>query len=60
MHFKFLLVFFPILVEKMKVIDKEYERTSSSEYKMFSFDSKLAAYRKETEAQMEAELKIKV
>ncbi|KAM6934177.1 centriole and centriolar satellite protein ofd1 [Xenentodon cancila] len=48
------------LVEKMKVIDKEYERTSCSEDKMFSLHSKLAAYRKETEAQMEAEMNTKL
>ncbi|XP_061579392.1 centriole and centriolar satellite protein ofd1 isoform X2 [Cololabis saira] len=48
------------LVEKMKVIDKEYERTRCSEDKMFSFQSKLACYRKETEAQMEAEMNTKL
>ncbi|XP_069558786.1 centriole and centriolar satellite protein ofd1 [Brachyistius frenatus] len=48
------------LVEKMKMIDKEYERFSYSEGKMFSLQSKLAAYRKEAEAQMEAEMKTKM
>ncbi|XP_047456772.1 oral-facial-digital syndrome 1 protein homolog isoform X2 [Mugil cephalus] len=48
------------LVEKMKMIDKEYEGLSGSDGKMFSFQSKLAAYRKETEAQMEAEMNTKM
>ncbi|KAM4559449.1 centriole and centriolar satellite protein ofd1 isoform 2-T2 [Odontesthes bonariensis] len=47
------------LVEKMKMIDKEYENFSTSEDKMFSFQSKLAAYRKETKAQMEVEMSTK-
>ena len=42
------------------MIDKEYENFSTSEDKMFSFQSKLAAYRKETKAQMEAEMNTKV
>ncbi|KAM9709867.1 centriole and centriolar satellite protein ofd1 isoform 1-T1 [Menidia menidia] len=48
------------LVEKMKMIDKEYEHSCSSEDKMFSFQSKLATYRKETEAQMEVEMNTKL
>ncbi|XP_072253050.1 centriole and centriolar satellite protein ofd1 [Leuresthes tenuis] len=48
------------LVEKMKMIDKEYENFGTSEDKMFSFQSKLAAYRKETKAQMEAEMNTKL
>ncbi|XP_028249178.1 centriole and centriolar satellite protein ofd1 isoform X2 [Parambassis ranga] len=48
------------LVEKMKMIDKEYEGFSYSGGKMFSFQSKLDAYRKEIEAQMEAEIKTKM
>ncbi|XP_041856924.1 oral-facial-digital syndrome 1 protein homolog isoform X2 [Melanotaenia boesemani] len=48
------------LVEKMKMIDKEYESFSSKEDKMFSFQSKLAAYRNETIAQMEAEMNTKL
>ncbi|XP_042350200.1 oral-facial-digital syndrome 1 protein homolog isoform X2 [Plectropomus leopardus] len=48
------------LVEKMKIIDKEYERISYSGDKWFSFESKLAAYRKEVEAQMQAEMNTKM
>ncbi|XP_037542409.1 oral-facial-digital syndrome 1 protein homolog [Nematolebias whitei] len=48
------------LVEKMKMIDKEYQGLSSSEDKVFYFQSKLAAYRKEAEAQMEAEMNAKL
>ncbi|XP_008273863.1 centriole and centriolar satellite protein ofd1 [Stegastes partitus] len=44
------------LVEKMKLIDREYESFTYSEDKMFSFQSKLDAYRRETEAQMKAEM----
>ncbi|XP_044073720.1 oral-facial-digital syndrome 1 protein homolog [Siniperca chuatsi] len=48
------------LVEKMKMIDKEYESFNYSGDKWFSFQSKLAAYRKETEAQMQAEMNTKM
>uniref|UniRef100_A0A8C6LHW2 OFD1 centriole and centriolar satellite protein n=1 Tax=Nothobranchius furzeri TaxID=105023 RepID=A0A8C6LHW2_NOTFU len=48
------------LVEKMKMIDKEYESVSFSDDRIFPFQSKLAAYRKETEAQMEAEMNTKL
>ncbi|XP_017278185.1 oral-facial-digital syndrome 1 protein homolog [Kryptolebias marmoratus] len=48
------------LVEKMKMIDKEYQGLSSSEDKVFSFQRKLDAYRKEAEAQMEAEMNTKL
>lgn len=44
----------------MKMIDKEYQGLSSSEDKVFYFQSKLAAYRKEAGAQMEAEMNTKV
>lgn len=44
----------------MKMIDKEYEGFTYSGGKMFSFQSKLDAYRKEIEAQMEADMKTKV
>ncbi|XP_029967016.1 centriole and centriolar satellite protein ofd1 [Salarias fasciatus] len=47
------------LVEKMKTIDKEYENFISKE-KMFSFQSQLAEYRKDTRAQMEAEMNLKM
>ncbi|XP_026231999.1 oral-facial-digital syndrome 1 protein homolog isoform X3 [Anabas testudineus] len=48
------------LVDKMKMIDKEYENFSYSEDKWFSLQSKLAAYRKDVETQMEAEMKTKM
>ncbi|XP_059199608.1 centriole and centriolar satellite protein ofd1 [Centropristis striata] len=48
------------LVEKMKMIDKEYESASYSGDKWFSFQSKLAAYRKEIEAQMQTEMNTKM
>lgn len=47
-------------VEKMKSIDKEYENLSSSVDKLSSMESKLAAYRKELEAQLHAEMNTKV
>ncbi|RVE57921.1 hypothetical protein OJAV_G00204060 [Oryzias javanicus] len=46
------------LVEKMKTIDKEYERFNKDQ--MFSFQSKLAAYKGEVEAQMEAAMNAKL
>ncbi|XP_029385879.1 centriole and centriolar satellite protein ofd1 isoform X2 [Echeneis naucrates] len=48
------------LVEKMKMIDKEYENLNCSEDKWFPLQSKLAAYRKEIEAQMQAEMNTKM
>ncbi|XP_054471209.1 centriole and centriolar satellite protein ofd1 [Anoplopoma fimbria] len=48
------------LVEKMKIIDKEYESFNYSGDKWFSIESKLAAYRKEIEAQMQAEMNTKM
>ncbi|KAM6978419.1 centriole and centriolar satellite protein ofd1 [Tautogolabrus adspersus] len=48
------------LVEKMKMIDKEYESISYSGEKWFSIESKLAAYRKDTDAQMQAEMNTKM
>ncbi|XP_065818471.1 centriole and centriolar satellite protein ofd1 isoform X2 [Labrus bergylta] len=48
------------LVDKMKMIDKEYESISYSGEKWFSIESKLAAYRKETDAQMQAEMNTKM
>ncbi|XP_034549252.1 oral-facial-digital syndrome 1 protein homolog [Notolabrus celidotus] len=48
------------LVEKMKMIDREYESVDYGADKLFSFQSKLAAYRKETEAQMQAEMNTKM
>ncbi|XP_053295688.1 centriole and centriolar satellite protein ofd1 [Pleuronectes platessa] len=44
------------LVDKMKMIDKEYENLSCSGDKWFPLESKLAAYRKEIEAQLQAEM----
>lgn len=52
--------FLSFTVEKMKMIDKEYQGLSSSEDKVFYYQSKLAAYRKEAGAQMEAEMNTKV
>ncbi|XP_024142015.1 oral-facial-digital syndrome 1 protein homolog isoform X1 [Oryzias melastigma] len=46
------------LVEKMKTIDKEYEHFNKDQ--MFSFQSKLAAYKREVEAQMEAAMNAKL
>ncbi|KAM4561746.1 centriole and centriolar satellite protein ofd1 [Fundulus diaphanus] len=48
------------LVDKMKMIDKQYESLSLSEDKMFPLQSKLAAYKKEIEAQKEAETNTKL
>lgn len=48
------------LVEKMKMIDKEYESLRYSGEKWFSFQSKIDSYRKEIEGQMEAEMKTKI
>ncbi|CAJ1079492.1 oral-facial-digital syndrome 1 protein [Xyrichtys novacula] len=48
------------LVEKMKMIDKEYESVDYTSDKWFSFQSNLAAYRRETEAQMQAEMNTKM
>lgn len=49
-----------ITVEKMKLIDKEYENLNYSGDKWFPLQSKLAAYRKEVEAQMQTEMNTKV
>uniref|UniRef100_A0A668AF81 OFD1 centriole and centriolar satellite protein n=1 Tax=Myripristis murdjan TaxID=586833 RepID=A0A668AF81_9TELE len=48
------------LVDKMKMIDKEYENIHYRGDKWLSYESKLAAHRKEIEAQMEAEMKTKM
>ncbi len=59
--FNALNVFFlPHAVEKMKTIDKEYESFRYHEDRLFSFQSKLDVYRKEIEAQMQAEMNVKV
>lgn len=44
----------------MQMIDKEYEGIAHSGDKYFSFESRLAAYRKEMEMQMQIDLNIKV
>lgn len=44
----------------MKMIDRQYENSSLGEDKMFPLQSKLAAYKKEIEAQKEAEMNTKV
>ncbi|KAM4731212.1 centriole and centriolar satellite protein ofd1 [Anableps anableps] len=48
------------LVDKMKMIDKQYESFSLGEDKMFPLQSKLASYKKEIEAQREAEMNTKL
>ncbi|KAF3843190.1 hypothetical protein F7725_002039 [Dissostichus mawsoni] len=48
------------LVEKMKMIDKEYESLNYSGEKWFTLESKLSAHRKEIEAQLQAEMKTKM
>ncbi|XP_028291811.1 centriole and centriolar satellite protein ofd1 isoform X2 [Gouania willdenowi] len=48
------------LVEKMKQIDREYENYGCTGEKRFSFQSHLATYRKETQAQLEAEMNTKM
>uniref|UniRef100_A0AAQ5YZV9 LisH domain-containing protein n=1 Tax=Amphiprion ocellaris TaxID=80972 RepID=A0AAQ5YZV9_AMPOC len=57
---KLFLTLFAFTVEKMKLIDREYENFTYSEEKMFSFQSKLDAYRREIEAQMKAEMNTKL
>lgn len=42
----------------MKTIDKEYEHFNKDQ--MFSFQSKLSAYKREIETQMEASMNVKV
>lgn len=51
---------FTFTVEKMKMIDKEYEDINHSGDKFFSLQSKLAAYRKDVDTQTQAEINIKV
>lgn len=51
---------FVSIVEKMKSIDKEYENLGVTGEKWSSMESKLAAYRKEIEAQAQAEMNTKV
>lgn len=48
------------LVEKMKMIDKEYESLGYRGEKVFTFQSKLDSYRKEIEERLQAEMKIKL
>ncbi|XP_061735076.1 centriole and centriolar satellite protein ofd1 isoform X2 [Nerophis ophidion] len=48
------------LVEKMKMIDKEYENVTYSRDKWFSFQSKLSSYRRELETQMQIEMNTKM
>ncbi|KAF3694792.1 Oral-facial-digital syndrome 1 protein -like protein [Channa argus] len=48
------------LVEKMKVIDKEYENFCHAGDKWSSLQSKVATYRKEIEIQMQAEMNTKM
>lgn len=53
-------LFLPHSVEKMKLIDKEYENLNYGGDRWFPLQSKLAAYRKDIETQMEAEMSTKV
>ncbi|XP_030642444.1 centriole and centriolar satellite protein ofd1 [Chanos chanos] len=48
------------LVEKMKMIDEEYEVLRSKGTKWESFDAKLAEFKKEIEEQAQAEIKAKL
>ncbi|XP_077435804.1 centriole and centriolar satellite protein ofd1 isoform X2 [Vanacampus margaritifer] len=48
------------VVEKMKMIDKEYENVNCSGEKWFSFQSKLASYRREIDSQMQIETNTKM
>ncbi|XP_054887571.1 centriole and centriolar satellite protein ofd1 [Poeciliopsis prolifica] len=48
------------LVDMMKMIDRQYENSSLGEDKMFPLQSKLDAYKKEIEAQKEAEMNTKL
>ncbi|XP_077474038.1 centriole and centriolar satellite protein ofd1 isoform X2 [Stigmatopora argus] len=48
------------LVEKMKMIDKEYENVNYSGEKWFSFQSKLSSYKRELESQMQTEMNTKL
>uniref|UniRef100_A0A3B5MM59 Uncharacterized protein n=1 Tax=Xiphophorus couchianus TaxID=32473 RepID=A0A3B5MM59_9TELE len=47
-------------LKAMKMIDRQYENSSLGEDKMFPLQSKLAAYKKEIEAQKEAEMNTKL
>lgn len=47
-------------VDKMKMIDEEYEALRYKGDKWVPYESKLAAYRKEVEAQVQAEMNAKV
>uniref|UniRef100_A0A669AY24 OFD1 centriole and centriolar satellite protein n=1 Tax=Oreochromis niloticus TaxID=8128 RepID=A0A669AY24_ORENI len=47
-------------VEKMKTIDREYEGLGYNEDKVFPLQSKLSAYRKDIEVQMETEMNLKI
>lgn len=44
----------------MKTIDREYEGLGYNEDKVFPLQSKLSAYRKDIEVQMETEMNLKV
>ncbi|XP_061142797.1 centriole and centriolar satellite protein ofd1 isoform X2 [Syngnathus typhle] len=48
------------LVEKMKMIDKEYENVDYSGERWFSFQSKLASYKRELESQLQTEMTTKL
>ncbi|MEQ2254410.1 hypothetical protein ILYODFUR_003422 [Ilyodon furcidens] len=48
------------IVDKMKMIDKQYESFSLGEAKMFPLQSKLTAYKQEIDAQKEAEMNTKL
>ncbi|CAL8268270.1 unnamed protein product [Lota lota] len=48
------------LVDKMKMIDQEYESLPHRGDKWMSYESKLAAYKRELETQMHAEMNVKM
>ncbi|KAM8857748.1 centriole and centriolar satellite protein ofd1 isoform 2-T2 [Synchiropus picturatus] len=48
------------LVDKLKMIDQEYEGAVHKDSQGFSFQSRLESYKKELEAQMEMELNAKI
>lgn len=51
---------FLFAVDKMKMIDEEYEALRYKGDKWVSYEAKLTAYRKDIEAQVQAEMNAKV
>uniref|UniRef100_A0A8C6TZB8 OFD1 centriole and centriolar satellite protein n=1 Tax=Neogobius melanostomus TaxID=47308 RepID=A0A8C6TZB8_9GOBI len=48
------------LVEKMKIIDKEYENHDCRGERIFTLQSKMESYKKEIEKRLQAEMKVKL